>query len=221
MVTRTLLSGTRTKISTNLPSKKGALSYGLTGFAVAIPIISILLLNSIAFSDQRVWASANLTNTDLDHVVNTYPNWSPDGSKIAFESNRDGNFEIYVMNAADGGNVTRLTNNTTGDFDPNWSPDGSKIAFSSDRDGNFEIYVMNAADGGNVTRLTFNDAIDEFPNWSPDGSKIAFSSNRDGNNEIYVMNAADGSNQTRLTNVSEISVMPNSTATTEPSPTVN
>jgi Tol biopolymer transport system component len=125
------------------------------------------------------------------------PVWSPDGKLIAFVSNRDGNDEIYVMNA-DGSNQRRLTDTPSSDSEPNWSPDGKYIAFDSNRDGNTEIYVMNA-DGSNQRRLT-NDTIDNFqPDWSPDGKNIAFVSNRDGNREIYVMNA-DGSNQTRLTN---------------------
>ncbi|MEJ7862325.1 MAG: Calx-beta domain-containing protein, partial [Pyrinomonadaceae bacterium] len=117
--------------------------------------------------------------------------------KIAFTSVRDGNEEIYAMNA-DGSEQTRLTNNAAADGSPAFSPDGSKIAFASDRDGNAEIYVMNA-DGSGQTRLTNNAAGDVYPAFSPDGSKIAFSSSRDGNFEIYVMNA-DGSGQTRLTN---------------------
>ena len=116
--------------------------------------------------------------------------------KIAFTSNRDGNDEIYVMNA-DGSNQTRLTNNTALDDAPAWSPDGTKIAFHSSRDGNEEIYVMNA-DGSNQTRLTNNSAFDFEPGWSPDGTQIVFASSRDGDNEIYVMNA-DGSGQTPLT----------------------
>src|SRR5216117_1720966 len=63
--------------------------------------------------------------------------------QIAFTSNRDGQNEIYVMNA-DGSGATRLTNNPAADGGPIWSPDGTKIAFISDRDGNVEIYVMNA-----------------------------------------------------------------------------
>jgi len=71
--------------------------------------------------------------------------------KIAFHSDRDGNQDIYVMNA-DGTNPTRLTSDPASDRVPAWSPDGTKIAFDSRRDGNFEIYVMNA-DGTNPTRL--------------------------------------------------------------------
>ena len=117
--------------------------------------------------------------------------------KVAFESNRDGNVEIYVMNG-DGSGQTNLTNNPAADDDPAFSPDGTKIAFASARAGNREIYVVNA-DGTNLTRLTNHPADDIQPAFSPDGTKIAFSSNRDGNRDIYLMNA-DGTNPTRLTN---------------------
>ena len=106
---------------------------------------------------------------------------------IAFQSDRDGDDEIYVMNA-DGTAETRITHNPARDISPAWSPDGTKIAFTSQRDGNDEIYVMNA-DGTGQTRLTNNAAGDYDPAWSPDGTKIAFQSYRDSNGEIYVMNA--------------------------------
>jgi len=121
--------------------------------------------------------------------------------KIAFRSFRDGNSEIYVMNA-DGSAQTNLSNNPAEDLYPAWSPDGSKIAFSSDRDGDYEIYVMNA-DGTGQTQITNNTAYDADPAWSPDGSKIAF--NRQVltvwpyGADIYVMNA-DGSAETSVTN---------------------
>ena len=124
------------------------------------------------------------------------PDWSPDGGRIAFGSDRDGRSEIYVMNA-DGSGVTRLTYNDAVDSSPAWSPDGRRIAFHSTLGGNWEIYVMNA-DGSGVTRLTHNDAFDGYPAWSPDGRRIAFDSQRDGNREIYVMDA-DGSGVARLT----------------------
>jgi Tol biopolymer transport system component len=88
-----------------------------------------------------------------------------DGTKLAFTSDRDVNREIYVMNAQDGSNQTRLTMNPAFDFDPSWSPDGTKVAFTSDRDGNTEIYVMNAQDGSNQTRLTDNAASDGLAEW--------------------------------------------------------
>ena len=116
--------------------------------------------------------------------------------RIAFYSDRDGDYEIYLMNA-DGSSVTQLTYNPAFDGVPGWSPDGSRIAFNSDRDGDDEIYVMDA-DGSNVTQLTYNSADDVVPRWSPDGRSIAFYSDRDGEEEIYVMDA-DGSNVTQLT----------------------
>jgi Tol biopolymer transport system component len=76
--------------------------------------------------------------------------------KIAFDSWRDGNTEIYVMNA-DGSNQTQLINVQDGNFAPDWSPDGTKIAFTRDV-GNVDIYVMNA-DGSGQTRLTNNPAL--------------------------------------------------------------
>src|SRR4029079_17185551 len=109
------------------------------------------------------------------------PAWSPDGTKIAFESFCP---DVYTMNA-DGTGLTRLT--FTGRCDdpsgniysgaPTWSPDGSEIAFVSNRDGGVrgdpELYKMNA-DGTNQTRLTDDDVFEQSPAWSPDGTKIAF-----------------------------------------------
>ena len=144
--------------------------------------------------------SYNVTSTGLTGSISalflsdTSPNLAE--TKIAFTSNRDGNEEIYLMNA-EGSGLTNLTNNAANDFSPAWSPYGKKIAFTSYRDGNEEIYVMNA-DGSGQINLTNNAADDLYPAWSPDGKKIAFTSYRGGNDEIYVMNA-DGSGQTNLT----------------------
>jgi Tol biopolymer transport system component len=118
------------------------------------------------------------------------------GGVIAFTSERDGNAEIYTMNA-DGSELQQLTKDSAYDAWPTWSPDGSQIAFMSVRSGNPDIYVMNA-DGSNVQQLTYHSANDIWPEWSPDGKRITFASRRDGNFEIYVINA-DGSNLQRLT----------------------
>ena len=87
---------------------------------------------------------------------------SPDG-RIAFESDGDGNAEIYAMNA-DGSGVERLTSNSALDDGPSWSPDGRRIAFFSERDESRSIYAMNAA-GSGVTRLTHNSFPDSSPSW--------------------------------------------------------
>jgi WD40-like Beta Propeller Repeat len=98
------------------------------------------------------------------------PVWSPDGRRIAFTSRRDGNWEVYVVNA-DGSGQRRLTRNAAGDFAPTWSPDGRKIVFERRRDVNpmgGGLYVVNA-DGSGQRRLT-RDGQDA-PAWSPDGRR--------------------------------------------------
>ncbi len=136
-----------------------------------------------------------------------HPRWSPDGTKILFQSDRDnpetGSADIYVMNA-DGTGQTRLTSDVADDSAAVWSPDGNKIVFQSLRNGlYYQVYVMSA-DGTNQVNVSGGIAADYQPSWSPDGSKIAFASDRDhaGTPCIYVMNA-NGLNQTRLTFGSE------------------
>jgi len=143
----------------------------------------------------------NIKNGTTDILADDFrPDWY--GGKIVFTTNRDGNLEIYIMNA-DGSGQTRLTNNTASDRGPKWSPDGTKIAFESVRDGNWEIYVMNA-DGTGLDRLTATPAEEANVSWSPNGRKIAF--NRmvlaEGavapHFQIFTMKA-DGSHQEQLT----------------------
>jgi Tol biopolymer transport system component len=133
-------------------------------------------------------------------TVSSSPAWSPDGTRLAFDSRRDGRSEIYVVNA-DGSGLRNLTAGPGGgEWRPAWSPDGRKLAFKSLRDGNSEIYVVNA-DGSGLRRLTHSpDYTDVGPVWSPDGTRILFvrAEYRRGNSEILVMNA-DGSGQRNLT----------------------
>lgn len=116
--------------------------------------------------------------------------------KIVFQSDRDGDWEIYVLDI-DGGHLVQLTDNSAADEYPVWSPDGQQIAFKSNRDGNFDIYVMNA-DGTNQRRVTNHPANDEDPAWSPDGKILAFQSDRESGLEIYLIKP-DGSDLTPLT----------------------
>jgi len=123
--------------------------------------------------------------------------WSPDGKRIAFISDRDGNPEIYLVDAA-GDQETRVTSTPAPEYGLSWSPSSKELVFVSERDGNAEIYILNVVDLAQ-TRLTYNEARDDQPDWSPSGKQIAFASYLDGDAEIFVMNE-DGSGQRRLTN---------------------
>jgi tetratricopeptide (TPR) repeat protein len=142
--------------------------------------------------------------TDLRGSLLVSPSWSPDGARIVFASNHDGDLDIYTIPVT-GGQPTQITDSDGVDTDPAWSPDGAFIAFSSDRDtpayndypGSPEIYVMNA-DGSAVRPLT-NDNRDSFsPAWSPDSASIVFVSNRSDDNDIYIMDVS-GEGETLLT----------------------
>ena len=138
-----------------------------------------------------------LTNTETGE---DHPSWSPDGSRILFDADYDGDgfYEIYTIDV-DGGNLTRLTDNAANDQFADWSPDGSQIAFSSDRNGNWDIFLMDA-DGNNQRALTSGTDWELFPAWSPDGERIAFNGlpPNSGNTDVFVMNA-DGSDVLQLT----------------------
>jgi Tol biopolymer transport system component len=174
------------------------------------PVIVARPVPSIAYESreqgERRWSVYVMSSDGSDRVrlaegqsdFLSAPAWSPDGSKIAFASERTGNVDIWVMNN-DGTDLVDLTNNEAKDHSPAWSPDGQWIAFASVRDSLYwELYLMRP-DGSDIQRLTWwEDASDLSPSWSPDGTRLAFASKRDGNWEIYTMDR-DGSNLIRLT----------------------
>lgn len=131
-------------------------------------------------------------------IENAFPAWSPDGSELVFQSNRSGEWHLYLMKP-DGTDVRDVTPKLTDCRNPSFSPDGSKIVFYSAMSGNDEIYTMNV-DGTGLANLTNNPARDIHPHWTPDGKRIVFNSLRDDPDafDIYVMDA-DGSHVRRLT----------------------
>jgi TolB protein len=147
----------------------------------------ITLAASVGDQDEGLWlfGSSVVTVGAVD-----------ERDRIVFHSDRDGNDEVYVMEA-DGSDEHNLTQNAGQDENPAWSPDKSRIAFQSDRNGDLDIYVMDA-NGSNVQRLTDDPGSDRTPSWSPDGDELAFISNRGGNYAVYTMRD-DGTQQTPLT----------------------
>jgi len=152
---------------------------------------------------QDVW-SINANGTDLIRLTHSPafefdPSWSPDGTQIAYRSDRGDESEIWVMNA-NGTGQRRLT----AGLSPAWSPDGSSIAYSSPgHDPNpplSGISIMNA-DGSGQHRVPNTDG-GEYPSWSPDGKRIAFNSNLTGDHVMYIVDV-DGSNLVNLSSVGE------------------
>ena len=136
------------------------------------------------------------------------PEWSPDGQKLAFESDRDLFSDVFVMNV-DGSGQTNVTNNRAFDRSPTFAPDGERIAFESNLSagvdnptGDTEIFSVGT-DGASLKQLTNNTARDFFPDYGPDGRKIAFVSDRDFAPGVYTMNA-DGSKQRKTSRGSGI-----------------
>ena len=183
----------------------------LVALAIFVPIAALVTLIVVAAIALSSGSSNDITG-DLN------PSWSPDGTKIAFSSDRDGKSDIYVMRI-DTGEQVKLTTNTGSNTEPTWSPDGTLIAFLSRGERGTDIHVVRP-DGTGQTYLTNFPAYYSRPVWSPDSNRMVFTSNRDlqpiqrtlapnlaagvglppaqTQLEIYVMNA-DGSEQTRLT----------------------
>ncbi len=140
----------------------------------------------------------NLTNSPTADMC---PDWSNDGARIVFDSQRsDPDRDLYVM-AIDGTGVQRLTNKPgQEDKCPAFSPDDSSITYICTANGDMDIFVMNN-DGTGVKNLTDDPGSDRCPSWTPDGRKITFMSNRTGFFEVYIMDGRDGGNLKQLTDL--------------------
>jgi len=177
---------------------------GQSAFSPAISRQGNRLTYTQALDDLNIWR-LDLNSTDgagapTSLIASTFgdngPDYSPDGQKIVFASNRSGGFGIWVCDH-DGTNPMLLIDRgpyLTGT--PRWSPDGRWIAFDSRSDdpgraGNPEIYVISA-DGGQPRRLTVEPSEDVAPSWSRDGKWIYFSSTRSGGMQIWKIPAAGG-----------------------------
>jgi uncharacterized protein YjdB len=159
----------------------------------------LLLASSRSGNLRLFWLDrANLSDVRAavtDTMMATEPAISPDGSRIAFVSTRDGNSEIYVMDA-DGANLTRVTNDPQPDGHPVFTADGTGLVFQSQRIGKPEIF-STGLDGNGVKALTA-DSLNQTPAVSPDGATIAYASSRNKNWDIWLM-GRDGGNQRNFT----------------------
>ncbi len=134
----------------------------------------------------------------MSRGIDISPTWSPDGSQLAFVSDREGTPQIWVMNA-DGSGQRRVTFLGRYNQSPAWSPKGDLISFTSrDEKFVFDIFTIDPNDPKKITRLTQNQGNNEEPSWSPDGRHIVFSSTRSGRSELYIM-TSDGFTQRQLT----------------------
>lgn len=114
------------------------------------------------------------------------PVWSPDGSKIAFQSYRDGNYHIWTVDK-DGTNLQQITVGVYDEREPYWAPDGRSLIFSSDRSGNYDLWQIDLA-SNLLNQLTNDPANDYYPAFSADGKQIAFVSERKKAPGVYVLN---------------------------------
>ena len=137
------------------------------------------------------------------------PVWSPDGRLLAFESDRDGRFAIYIV-GVDGSGLRRLTPPDASDSQPGWSPDGRRLVFTSSDSGHGRLYVMDA-DGSNRRRITSSpDRRDFFASFSPDGKLIVLGAQDARNRANYYVDivALDGSGRRELTDSAYVSEGP-------------
>lgn len=115
--------------------------------------------------------------------INAWPAYSPDGSRIAFCSSREGTFALHVMNA-DGSGVRRVVRLDGMQARPAWSPDGRRLAFTWNREGRYEVHAVNL-DGTGLTRLAGGPDRSDYPAWHPDGRSVVFVGERAGAFDLY------------------------------------
>jgi Tol biopolymer transport system component len=150
-------------------------------------------------TDSNIWRTVGPTSAERDsppaRLISTTreeidPDFSPDGKRIAFASDRSGNWEIWTCDSQ-GLNPVPLTSLGTLSGTPRWSPDGQRIAFNSTAAGSFDIYVMSA-EGGPLHRVTTEISQDLGPSWSRDGRWVYFASNRGGTYQTWKVPAEGG-----------------------------
>ncbi len=164
-------------------------------------VVGDLLLSSnrggtFGIYQMRVPGPMTLTPILTDSGSNIQAALSPDRTRVVFSSNRNGSFDLYLMDP-DGGRLRRLTSGPGNEGEPAWTPDGNRIVYTATSGTSTQIAIM-ASDGSENRQLTIATGGNHSPTVSPDGRTIAFVSARAGNHALYTM-ALDGTGQRRLT----------------------
>ena len=176
----------------------------------------VYVVGDLAYSANRGRATFGIYQLSLqdpslmvpvlaDSFQNVQPALSPDRTTFVFSSNRQGDFDLYLMDP-DGTNLRRITTQPGADGHPTWTPDGKRIVYTAIRGGSSQIISINP-DGSDPRQLTTAGGGNVSPVVAPDGTWIAFISGRDGNDELYRMDL-DGGNQVNLSQTREKEVMP-------------
>ena len=184
-------SEVKAAVSTITHSLSAEIKRHKTGVFIVLAVIA-LLLSAGAIALYKFLNRTDAKMADWPHVLkqtqvtfssglDEFPALSPDGRSVAYASDQNGNFEIYIKQLSSGGGELQLTNDGQQNLQPSWSPDGQRIAYYSKKRGG--IWVMSAL-GGTPKQITESGAS---PAWSPDGSQIAFQSGELG--EIFTARA--------------------------------
>ncbi len=147
-----------------------------------------------------------LYNLSKDEAVDSRPSRAPNDSWVVFQSNRDGNVELYYTDLLGSGEATRLTETQSNNTNPMYGPDAQTVVFQSDRNGRFDLFTIDQQTG-EETQITSNPADDINPFYSPDIEKLVFQSNRNGNWDIYILDV-ETLTEKRLTDSAEDEVFP-------------
>ncbi|NWF65446.1 MAG: PD40 domain-containing protein, partial [Chloroflexi bacterium] len=132
-----------------------------------------------------------LYNLSKDESVDSRPSRAPNDTWVVFQSERDGNVELYYTDLAGSGEAIRLTNTQSNNTNPMYGPDARTIVFQSDRNGTFDLFTIDQQTG-KETQLTSDLADDINAFYSPDIKKLVFQSNRNGNWDLYILDVETG-----------------------------